>query len=147
MYFEEKQPLSECVFPWEQKGLYAFGKYYCRIPLFGPKNSMPTVETPRGETGWDNYSITLGCSITLMGISSSPSHAAHGKGSQSWRSWHGRRPGQAHKRRRDEAGKGKRRGDEDEKGKGRGELYRLVCERLPGSPVAERQPWEMQGWN
>lgn len=27
------------------------------------------------------------------------------------------------------------------------ELYRLVCERPPRSPVAERQPWEMQGWN
>jgi len=44
-------------------------------------------------------------------------------------------------------GKRTKGGDEDGESKGRGELYRLVCERPPGSPVAERQPWEMQGWN
>lgn len=44
-------------------------------------------------------------------------------------------------------GKPAKEGDEDGESKGRGEPYRLVCERPPGSPVAERQPWEMQGWN
>lgn len=118
-----------------------FGDIAAEFPVFGPARSLPTAPSSMGGTGgmgqlphqfghWGLFPSSLWEYHPLLpALPVGKGPLAGGPGGEGDRGEHA---------------KG---GDEDGESKGRGELYRLVCEWPPGSPVAERQPWEMQGWN
>lgn len=69
-----------------------------------------------------------------------PFPAAHGKASQSWRSWHGRRPRKGLKRRGDETGRGKRRGMRMKRARGEVRCIDWCVKGFPGAPLLRDSP-------